>query len=456
MSGNRSHRMATLLPIKGLPKQMITRPIQIYLDSSDYSNFSNPKVLEKAPKLRDTLDFLYKCVEKGVVDIRFSAFTVAEIMHVDDDARPYAVQRAKILMELTKGKTLRPNFDLFTEDAIYLGLQETTKPITRRFPDYAYRESSDWIDKSRWPDFSLGLKTEAVKQIRQYLKSLDIPRNKRKEAEKILFQKNKITPEFAKLILGYFNSGAQIKKNEFTLWQEFTSEEILIGFLSGKVSDKLFTDILFKKIMDVEFFISKICDYEPEIREKFVFFIKVEGSRLIAMLTRLLNEIDEGKNDLLSYGFSEDDLDARLKKQFSSIALRAMKEARRRLLSNLYNEHKSKIRSSGLKWQDWDSYIINSNVGNIPSLDTMIILLMQYFLDKAKDSQSKPFSSDAADLLHSSYAPYCDIFRADKRIVELVSKASKFITLEETIFLKNSEELPQSIIEKANSRGIQL
>jgi hypothetical protein len=435
---------------------MITRPIQIYLDSSDYSNFSNPKVLEKAPKLSGTLDFLYKCVEKGAVDIRFSAFTVAEIMHVDDDARPYAVQRAKILMELTKGKTLRPNFDLFTEDAIYLGVQATQRPTIRRFPDYAYLENNDWIDKSRWPDFSFGLKTDALEQIRQYLKSLNIPRNKRREAEKSLFQKNKITPEFARLISGYFSSGAQIKKNEFTLWQEFTSEEMLINFLSGKVSDKLFTEILFKKIMDVEFFISKICDYEPEIREKFVFFIKGEGNRLIGRLTRLLNEIDEGKSDLLSSGFSEDDLDAKLKKQYSSITVRAMKEARQRLLSNLYNEYKSKIKSSGLKWQDWDSYVINSNIGNIPSLDTILILLMQYFLDKAKDSQSQPCLSDAADLLHSGYAPYCDIFRTDKWIVELVSKASKFINFEGTVFLKNSEELPQTIIGKASSRGIQL
>jgi hypothetical protein len=133
-----------------------------------------------------------------------------------------------------------------------------------------------------------------------------------------------------------------------------------------------------------------------------------------------------------------------------------MKQARQRLLSNLYNEDRGKIKNSGLKWQDWDSYVTNSNLGNIPSLDTMMILLMQYFLDKAKDSQSKPFSSDAADLLHSCYAPYYDIFRTDKRIVELVSKASKFINLEGTVFLKNLEELPRSIIEKANSRGIQL
>jgi hypothetical protein len=208
--------------------------------------------------------------------------------------------------------------------------------------------------------------------------------------------------------------------------------------------------------MDVEFFISKICDYEPEIRERLVLFIKGEGSRLIERLSRFLNEIDEGKHDLLSYGFSEDDLDARLKKQYSSIALRAMREVRGRLLSSLYNEHKSKIKNSGLKWQDWERYIINSNIGKIPSLDTMIILYMQYFLDKVKDNQSKPVVSDAADLLHSGYAPYCDIFRTDKRIVELMNKASKFINLGGAVVLKNSEELPQAIIEKANLIGIQI
>jgi hypothetical protein len=202
---------------------MITRPIQIYLDSSDYSNFSNPKVLEKDPRMRDTLDFLYECVEKGVVNIRFSAFTVAEIMHVNDDARPYAVQRAKILMDLTKGKTLRPIFDLFTEDAIYVGIKETTKSNTHQFPEYAYLENNDWVDKSRWNNFSAQLKMEALKQCKQSIKSLKLPHLQKKEVEKFSFKKGKITPEFARRFLEHYNSEAQRTKDEFAFLKDFTS-----------------------------------------------------------------------------------------------------------------------------------------------------------------------------------------------------------------------------------------
>jgi|SRR5262245_50600487 len=128
---------------------MTSRPIQIYLDSADYSNLSNPKVLEKDPRKKDTLDFLYKCVDDGVIEIRFSAFTVAEITHIDEDSRRYAVQRAKLLMDLTRGKTFRPVFDLFTQDAIYLGIKQTTECDTLEFPEYAYLDNNDWIDKTR-------------------------------------------------------------------------------------------------------------------------------------------------------------------------------------------------------------------------------------------------------------------------------------------------------------------
>jgi hypothetical protein len=121
----------------------------------------------------------------------------------------------------------------------------------------------------------------------------------------------------------------------------------------------------------------------------------------------------------------------------------------------LYDKDKHKIRKSGLRWQEWDRYIVNSELGSIPSLDTMSIMLMQYFLDKMKDKYAKSSPSDGADIIHAAYAPYCDILRADKRIVEITNKISRFFNLKETMFLKNPEDLPQAIKEKARSRGFQ-
>jgi hypothetical protein len=180
---------------------MSSGPIQIYLDSADYSNLSNPKVLEKDPRKKDTLDFLYQCVDCGVIEIRFSAFTVAEITHIDEDSKRYAVQRAKLLMDLTQGKTFRPVFDLFTQDAIYLGIKQTTECDTLEFPHYAYLDNNDWIDKSRWNDFSAQFKAETLRQCRQIITSLQLPRHQKKIAEKNFFRKGRLSPEVKKNII---------------------------------------------------------------------------------------------------------------------------------------------------------------------------------------------------------------------------------------------------------------
>ena len=70
------------------------RPLQVYLDSSDYSDMANPRAIKNRPGLEKVRDFLVDSVEKGIIEIRFSAFTLAEIIHVNETYKDSAVQRA--------------------------------------------------------------------------------------------------------------------------------------------------------------------------------------------------------------------------------------------------------------------------------------------------------------------------------------------------------------------------
>jgi hypothetical protein len=198
-------------------------------------------------------------------------------------------------------------------------------------------------------------------------------------------------------------------------------------------------------MMNVEFFISKVSDYEVEMREKVVSFVKGFGHRIIEEFFNLLTKIDIGKSTLVGCGFSVEEVENRLKMQYDSLAMNAMLKSRKEILRDFYNKSKNKIRSKGLKFQDWDEHVITSEIGQIFSLDMMLALTMQLFLDRIKDKNSRISLSDGADLMHSSYIPHCDIFRADKRTVDLANKLSRKISMADTVILKNPEELPQAI-----------
>jgi hypothetical protein len=84
----------------------------------------------------------------------------------------------------------------------------------------------------------------------------------------------------------------------------------------------------------------------------------------------------------------------------------------------------------------------------------MLLVNMQFILDRIKNRSTSLKNSDGADLMHAYYVPYCDIFRADKRTTDLLRKIHRITNLNNTTILKNTEELPQAIRKIACERGI--
>ena len=66
------------------------KAIQVYLDSSDYSDFSDAKKLEKDDRLGAVLHYLENAIAAGVIQIRFSAIHISEAASLNQDALPLA------------------------------------------------------------------------------------------------------------------------------------------------------------------------------------------------------------------------------------------------------------------------------------------------------------------------------------------------------------------------------
>ena len=81
-------------------------PLQIYLDSNDYSNLSKA-MGSKAHPDRPIFDGLCDLVDQNLIEIRFSAVHIVEMTHLDARSKPAALQRARCLQRLTRGRCFR-------------------------------------------------------------------------------------------------------------------------------------------------------------------------------------------------------------------------------------------------------------------------------------------------------------------------------------------------------------
>lgn len=139
---------------------MYKNKIQVYLDDADYSTLSNPKILSKDPTKKELKAFLIKYVEMGLIEIRYSFISAMALIHREEDARDFAIERAKLLMQLTQGKVLRNIYSVFTEEII--AVANAIKSNSSINLSYAYAENNEWLEYSEWDDFPRKLRTEIV------------------------------------------------------------------------------------------------------------------------------------------------------------------------------------------------------------------------------------------------------------------------------------------------------
>lgn len=90
------------------------RPIQIYLDSSDFSDFSNLE--NKALAYSDVRDYLLKRRDEGLIELRFSEAHVIEAAPTSPTAIAPALARFRVIKELCAKSALLHPIDLIASE----------------------------------------------------------------------------------------------------------------------------------------------------------------------------------------------------------------------------------------------------------------------------------------------------------------------------------------------------
>lgn len=95
------------------------RPLQVYLDSSDFSNLANPKT---RPQYEDVERRLIGWRDAGLIELRFSYLHVIEGSPVRKEDVPLAVLRLQKVADLCGRKCLVSTISIIEREVRYIFL----------------------------------------------------------------------------------------------------------------------------------------------------------------------------------------------------------------------------------------------------------------------------------------------------------------------------------------------
>lgn len=372
-----------------LPTRVAGRPLQVYLDSSDYSILSEAMQQAQHPHAA-TFRALCGYVDEGRIEIRFSSIHVVEAAHLNPESRDLAIGRARCIQRLSGGKCFRFSPDL----PLLEGLERLSRGRVRE---------SVTSDIGFWhPDFSelaLTLRQSIVDGIRKILVEKELNRHRRRAVERQLFPNGRLS---AKVVRG-LQVGRQELLSElsrqFPLSERFFTEDLMLKFAAGDVPAQEIVEELCIVFRDLEKFIGWTFDTRDTDR-KSVAWLRDHGYGLVSKIEGLREKFDiPGLRQQAPVMF-----DREMQKRLEA----KVPELREMWLDHVKDTLEKRYPRIKVAPGSWEEFKAEPS----SSMDALIGVFLEYWKRHLRMSR-KPIPSDGADLLHLLHLPYCDIFRAD-------------------------------------------
>lgn len=209
--------------------QRMPYPIQVYLDSSDYSILSDPK--KNNLSLTRIKNELISLIQRRVIEIRFSIVHVLEMAHIGKENRPLALSRFKILNELCGGKTLLSIPDMENMELVRLAHHS--------FDPLSIKQVA--IDNGEWfPAFSIEsdfFEKTIIMELFKAFKDLKLPRNERQRLKKQLTKKGRISEKILEFIPGGRELFLEAFAQEYPLTDRFKNEDLFVKLIKKEITN---------------------------------------------------------------------------------------------------------------------------------------------------------------------------------------------------------------------------
>lgn len=384
----------------------MSSPIQIYLDSADYSLIAEGKA-------DSTRNQLIQLVNSGDIEIRYSHVTILECAQTAHKYRESAARRMEVVQDLCKNKTLIHYAPLMIKECEFLVRGGSSKR-------YSCDDNGLWYPN--FPGNASDFKRELAQHLESMLSVKKVPRKK--------YKKYINNNQFTTAGLSFLDGIDKKILDLFPVKVSKKSRKLIRSYFQGRISDDDFEAELmrltFNPLNLVEWALSQV----DGSLEKFS-WLRIQGQTLVESLDRARASISQ---------FENMDTDKGVKEKAAN-ELRHMKfefaGKRDEILQSCWDKHKVTLEKKGISEKLWKEKVVASNLGAIPSMDTWMRLFSDHYKNSLLDNRRKLRRSDYGDINHGMYIPYVDIFRADKHMTERYKTIASEFDTEIVSSLKN-------------------
>lgn len=370
----------------------------IYLDSQDYSHIAAPPSGKEAFFASLARD-LTSLVDRGDIEIRYSAIHISEMAHVSAAHMKFSVPRTQVLRDFCRGKCMR-YWQFIAEDEVLANFGQRQVAATN--------DSDQWFetDLTAIGNFADRFKQELEKKLRERGANR---RTRRMASKRINIGRYLTETEAGKVLIQNF---ANLLNEKFSLAKSI-SIDALREYATGSIEVKKFQQYLRGIMFDP---IHLIAHLSPEFdtEGKLPKIVRDQGIHLVETLNPTLEKIAH-RVPAIPRGSLYDDIwrDIRMLPDKTAIGIR------RKLIQSMIADHERLLRRERIDEARLDAL-------QVPVADTLAGILGRFLKQALSAAEAgrriRLFKlSDAPDLFHATYIPHVDIFRCDSAWTDFLS-----------------------------------
>lgn len=368
----------------------MNKPLIVYLDSSDYSVFSDES--KRTPEIVETEEQLIKFIDEDKIEIRFSHINVIEAAPIKIEDRLLSVKRLQKIKQFCGYKCLTSYVLLVENEIEFLRKKKPSANHSDTLNDNGIWFPS-FVDPSEFSYSSDYFKEEISK----------IPdRKKRRIAERKFFNKDGSVKNISAFLKGSAESFAKDICSKYPFTEESAKLAAESYFNNGSTAS--FAKLLSNSLSNLDN-ISKWYEFSWDEATQLSSFLREIGGDLLSSLELLKDKSTELTDSYKLEGLIANQIKNKLNESFDGL-LKSLPDT----VVNRLNEKHTSISNQKVSWE------------LCPSLLTLTTLSVH--LAKLNSlTTRKPKASDFGDILHAAYLPYVDIFRADGNTASIIEQA---------------------------------
>lgn len=414
------------VPIRTSPT-VIMRPLQVYLDSSDFSVLSDSS--KRTQEIITLESQLVNWRNAGLIEIRFAYPHLIEAAPVGPQHIEASRCRAQKIAELCQGKALAAQDKIFMAEIRNL-IGESVKP------DYVFMDDGDWL-----PDISDNITGsdelfDHTKQIQKTVAEMRLNRaDTRRALKQFLTVDGKLRPLGKDLLKKSIPETVAAICEKYPIDEE-TASKFAHNYLTGSRHVSV-SDILSSSLRNLPNFIEWFARHYDKVNPT-VTWLRKSGDATRRSLMENRQAIECVFSTQMGLGVSNDAITAMAKKNISSI----INGLPRTLLPRLAKE---------CGYSEFPTMEMRDLPEKAPSLFTAISVMGGIARKTLQpvENERPPKISDMGDVIHSLYIPHVDFFRTDRFAASVIKEINlPFSTIIVGNLLQLSEAISLRLAEK--------